>query len=100
MRRAAAPVRIERGGHFRDAPAGERRLDHQLAGELHAGRAQIQSERAVAVEAAQPAVKVADTGAEEEPAYERQYRIAEVAMQPRHCAGADAAAKPVAHDER
>lgn len=47
----------------------------------------------------QPAVKIAQRGAEEQAPHERKRRVADVAVFPWHGARSDATAKPVAHHE-
>ena len=78
---------------------GQGRLDDHLAGELHAGRLQVERDHAVPAEAAQAAVEVADLAAEEQPADEGEHRVAEVAVQRRHRARLDAALEAVAHHQ-
>ena len=51
------------------------------------------------VEAAQAAMKIAAGAAEEQSADRGQHRIAQIAVQRRHCARQDPAAKAVAHDQ-
>src|SRR5271169_3757545 len=55
---------------------------------------QVQREDARAIEPAQSAMEVADLQVEEQPADEAQDRVAEIAMQQRHCARGYTAAKP------
>src|SRR5207253_4342649 len=54
----------------------------------------------LAIKAAQAAVEIAHLGPKQQPAEEAQHRVAEVAVQRRHGAFADAAAKAVAHHQR
>src|SRR5262249_34684332 len=67
--------------------------------ELHAARPDVELEDLVAVEPAQSAVDVAAGRAEEAAADQREHRVAEVPVQPRHRAALDAAAEAVADDE-
>src|SRR6266480_1045975 len=80
-------------------PSRERGLDHQLARELHPPGSQVERPDGVAVKAAQAAMEVADRRAEQQAPYEAEHRVAEIAMQQRHGALADAALEPVAHDQ-
>ncbi len=97
VRRAVAAVRRQCGRHFDDAQAVQRRLDHHLARELHAGRLQVEREHRFAIEPTQSAMEVTHRTAEEQPADEAQHRVAQIAMQLGHRARADAASEPVAH---
>nr|BFE77248.1 hypothetical protein GCM10020092_105490 [Actinoplanes digitatis] len=99
VRCPAAAVRLERRRHLGHVVAVQRGPDDQLGRELHAGHAQVEVADAVAVEAADAAVEVADAlEPEEHPAQPGEHRVAQVAVQERHRALADAAAEPVAHD--
>src|SRR5205823_13037809 len=99
IRRASAAVRQQRSGNSGEAPSRERGLDHQLARELHPPGPQVKRPDGVAVKAAQAAMEVADRRAEQQAPYEAEHRVAEIAMQQRHGALADAALEPVAHDQ-
>ena len=93
------PSLDQRGRHLGHVLAGQGRLDHHLAGELHPGRLQVERHHAVPAEAAQAAVEVADLAAEEQPADEAEHRVAEVLVQRRHGARRDPAPEPVAHHQ-
>ncbi|KAK0332132.1 hypothetical protein LTR94_026128, partial [Friedmanniomyces endolithicus] len=99
VRRAAAPVLGQHRRHLADVEMRERGGHDHLAGEFHACRAQVEVDDRLAIEPAQPAVKIADRDAEEQPPDRRQHGIAEIAMQQRHRAGQDAALEPVAHHQ-
>ncbi len=72
--------------------------DHHLGRELHAGRAEVHCGQGRATHRTHAAVSVADAGAEQEVEEAGQDRVADVLVQPRHCAGLDVV-HPVAHDE-
>ena len=98
VRRPAAAVLVERRRHLGDPQPAEGRLDHDLARELHAGGLQVELENGLAVEAAQPAMEVADRRAEQHPADPDSSGL------PRYlCSGGialgDAALEAVAHHE-
>ena len=99
VRRAAAAVGAQHGGHLCDGPARHRRPNHELARELHAGRAQAELARLVGAEGADAAVEVADVPLEEQPADEREHRVAQVLVQEGHGTGLDPALEPVAHHQ-
>ena len=99
VRRPAPAVLGQRGRHLGDPLAGQRRLDHHLAGELHPGRLQVERHDGIPAEPAQAAVEVADLAAEEQPADEAEHRVAEVPVQRGHGPGRDAAGEPVAHHQ-
>ena len=99
MRRPAPAVLGQRGRDLGDPLFGQRRLDHKLAGELHARGLQPEPHDTVPAETAQAAVEVTDLAAEEQPADETEHRVAEVAVQRRHGPRLDAALKAVAHHQ-
>src|SRR5687768_2298487 len=100
MRNAVASVAMQRGGHFRDAPADERRLYDELAGELHSRGAEVERTNGSAIESAQSAMEIAHPGAKEKASDEAEHRIAEVAVQRGHRPPPDAALEPVAHHQQ
>src|SRR5581483_10648280 len=99
VRWAAAAVLLERRGDLNHALAEQRGFDDHLAGELHAGGAEVEALVGVDGERADAAVEVADGRVEEPAADEAEHRVAEISVQRRHGAGADAAAEAIAHDE-
>src|SRR6185437_14700456 len=99
VRRPAPAVLVQRGRHLGHALAGQGRLDHHLASELHPGRLQVERHHDVPAEPAQPAVEVADLAAEEQPADEAEHRVAQVLVQRRHGPRRDPAPEPVAHHQ-
>ncbi len=99
VRGAAAAVGGESGGDFGEAEVGEGGFDDHLAGELHAGGAEVEPEDSVAAHGADAAVEVADGDAEEEAADEAEDGVAEVLVQWGHGSRFDLAAEAIAHDE-
>src|SRR6516165_5896475 len=99
VRRTAAAVLGERGGDLGDLLVREGGLHHHLAGELHAGRLEVERDGAVPPEAPQAAVEVAGLAVEEQAADEGEHRVAEVAVQGGHRARGDAALEAVAHHQ-
>ena len=96
---AAAAVWREGGGDLGHAEAGEGGFDDHLAGELHAGGAEVEREDGVAAEGAKAAVEVADGDAEEDAADGGEDGVAEVTVKRWHGSGLDGAGEAVAHDE-
>ena len=76
-----------------------RSLDDHLAGELHAGGAQVQLVVGVFAEAAQAAVHVAHRGVKEDAADEGQDGVADPPVRPHHRACLDASGEAVAHHQ-
>src|SRR5206468_1281433 len=68
VRRAVATVGRERRRNLRDLQSIERRLDGHLAGEFHAGRAQVELLNRVAPKPAQAAMKIVALALEEQSA--------------------------------
>src|SRR5438046_10595053 len=84
VRRARPAVWVEHDRNLADAHSLERRLDHHLAGELHASRAEVHALEGFLAKRAQSAVRVADARVEEGARDPAQHRVAQPAMQPRH----------------
>ena len=99
VRGAAAAVFLERGRDLNHALAEQGGFDDHLAGELHAGSAEIEAFVGVDGEGADAAVEVADGRAEEPAAEEAEHGVAEIPVQRWHRAGAYASAEAIAHDE-
>src|SRR5580658_5727699 len=99
MGRPAPAVLVQRYRHLADLHAGQRSLDHNLAGEFHAGRIEAHPSERIDTEAAQTAVEVAYLGCEEDSSRQRQHGVADPAMRPRHRTLVDPTRKAVAHDE-
>ena len=97
--RPAASVGRQGRRNLGDLQAPEDRLHDHLARELHPGRAQVKACDGGLRQSAQPAMEIANTAAEEQPAEETQHRIAKVAVQERHRARGDAAREAVAHHQ-
>jgi len=97
MGRAIPPVGLQRGGHFGDPHAPQRRLHHNLAREFHPRRAQVHPCERVFAEPPQATVKIPDRGIEEQPPYKTQHRIPQIAVQGRHGPRRYAAAKAIPH---
>ena len=95
LRLAAARVQCDR--NLADVELRLRCPDHHLGGELHPGRAQVESWQHVAADRAQPAMGVADRCAVENVEKAGEDRISDPA-QPGHRSGLDVL-HPVAHDE-
>src|SRR5690242_11367171 len=100
VRRSAAAVRGEGGGHLSYLQTHEAGFDHHFAGKLHAGSAQAQCFVTGFAEAAQPAVILTALAMEKQPSHERQHRILQITVHERHGAGLNAPGKTVAHYQR
>src|SRR5690242_16498544 len=99
VRRSAAAVRGEGGGHLSYLQTHEAGFDHHFAGKLHSGSAQAQFFVTGFAEAAQPTVKITALATEKQPSHERQHWIPHISVQERHGAGLDATGKTVSHHQ-
>src|SRR5262245_52068808 len=99
VRRPIAAVRMQHDRHFADPLPQERRLHDHLAGELHARRRELQAFIGIFAETPQPAMSVANRRVKEHVQDAGQHGVADIAMQPGHGAGLDAALEAVAHDQ-
>ena len=100
--RAGAAVFMERDRHFFDVESAQGGFDDHLAGEFHAGRAEVQFVKSFLGESTEAAVEIVGGAAEEESADECQSGVPDPAVLPRHGAGDDFSATcwhTAAHDE-
>ncbi len=85
--------------YFADFLFAQARLDHHLAGELHAGRREIQTLVGVLAEATQATMRILDRRAEKEVQDAGKDRVADVAVHPRHGSGQNASLEAIAHHQ-
>ena len=85
--------------HLSDTKSLERRANHHLGGELHAGGAQVEAEDRVAPEPAHSGVEIADGTPEKEPAESGEDRVSYVSVEGRHRAWLDLAQEAVPHHQ-
>src|SRR5690242_12262156 len=85
VRRAAAPVRRQRGCNFCNRHPEQAGFYDQFTGKFHAGRTQVHLLESRLLERANAAVKVGATRVEEELADPTEDGVAEIPMQQRHC---------------
>src|SRR5207249_4233763 len=86
------PIRMQRDRYLRDFFSIEAGLDDHFGGEFHPCASLIEAVLEVPGEAAQAAVNVMDRRLEPPARQAREHRIAQPAVEKRHCAGQDRAA--------
>src|SRR5579884_472896 len=99
VRRAPAQVWRQSGRHLDDALAEQCRLDHHLAGKLHAETVQFQALKTGFRQRAQSAMCIADSGMEKNIKNSGQRRISNISVLPRHRPELDAALETGTHAE-
>src|SRR6516162_5848518 len=72
-------------------------FDNHFAGKLHTRCLKVQLQNSRTIETSKSTMEIAAIAVEEPPAQRRQYRIANVAVQPRHGPTLDAALETVSH---
>ena len=97
VRRTVATVGPHSDWHFGNARSGLGRFDERLRGKLHSDGAKIQFGCQRLGHTPHATINVTDPGTEEEIQYSGEYRRAEMAMMPRHCAIFYFARKPIAN---
>src|ERR1700751_3878754 len=97
MGRTRAAVWPERHRYLGDAKPVHGCFDNHLASELHTRRLKVQLQNRRTIETSKSTMEIAAIAVKEPPPERRQYRIANITVQPRHGARLDAALKAVSH---
>src|SRR6266446_972945 len=102
MRLAGTPIFVQGDRDLGHAHFLKGRFHHHLGGELHSGARQVHFQKRLLAQRAQPAMEIVRRAFEKQAAQERQHRIADPAMFPRHRAFHDAplaSRHPAAHHQ-